>query len=101
MRLEATLLRSVERHLKKLASQDPRLVWRKRHGSVFTTAGDPDITGLWAGRHFEMELKKTGESPTLLQHTRLAQWQRAGAHTFVIHSLSEFQAAIDTLRQVV
>lgn len=99
--LESQLLRLVERHLKALARTDPTFLWRKRHGSPFTVAGDPDIYGLWRGHHFEIELKRPGESPTLLQQYHLRQWQRAGAHAFVVHSLPELQHAIDTLRKVV
>lgn len=99
--LESQLLATVTRHLKALARQDPTFVWRKRHGSAMGTSGDPDITGLWNGHHFEMELKRPGEQPTHLQRHRLAEWSRAGAHTFVIHSLPELLAAIDTLRKVV
>lgn len=99
--LESQLLRSVERHLKKLARTDPTFCWRKRHGSSFTTSGDPDLYGLWNGTHFEIELKRPGQHPTPLQQFRLAEWSRAGARTFVVHSLPELLAAIDTLRKVV
>lgn len=99
--LESQLLATASRHLKALAREDPGFLWRKRHGSPMSVAGDPDITGLWRGHHFEMELKRPGETPTLLQAARLAQWARAGAHVFVIHSLPELKAAIDTLRSVV
>jgi hypothetical protein len=99
MPLESQLLASIGLRLKRLALADPRLVWRKRHGSAMTTAGDPDITGLWRGLHFEMELKVPGAKPTSLQCSRLAAWNRAGAMCFVIHSLAEFNVAIDTIRR--
>jgi len=64
-------------------------------------AGDPDLYGVWRGRPFEIELKRQGQSPTPLQAFRIAEWTRAGASTFVVHSLSEFEQAIENLRAVV
>jgi hypothetical protein len=97
MPLESQLLRAVERRLKKLAQADPGLQWRKRHGSVFTISGDPDVFGCWGGVHFELELKVPGASATPLQCTRLQAWKRAGAQVFVIHSLAEFDVVIRTI----
>ena len=99
--LESQLLTTVTRHLKAIAQTDPTLVFRKRHGSPMGIAGDPDLYGVWRGTPFEMELKRPGHSPTPLQQARLAQWAASGARTFVIHSLDELKAAIDTLRSVV
>jgi hypothetical protein len=99
MPLERQLLASISLRLKKLASLDPAWVWRKRHGSAMTTAGDPDLYGLWRGLHWEMELKVPGHSPTPLQWHRLESWRQAGALCFVVHSLDEFDVAIDTIRR--
>lgn len=99
--LESQLLATVTRHLKLVARDDPALVFRKRHGSPMGITGDPDLYGLWHGIHFEIELKRLGESPTLLQTLRLQKWAAAGARTFVVHSLPELKAALDTLRPVV
>ena len=68
----------------------PRAVIRKRHGTVFGLAGDPDLYGcLPDGRHFEIEVKRPGESATLLQRKRLADWAAASAITGVAHSPEE------------
>lgn len=99
--LESSLLRAVERRLKAVAARDPTLVWRKRFGGPMAKRGDPDLHGVWRGTPFEIELKRPGEEPSPLQTHRLAEWRRAGSHTFVVHSLAEYQTAIDTLRQVV
>jgi hypothetical protein len=99
--LESQLLRSVSLRLKRLARDDPSLQWRKRFGSVMGVTGDADVYGCWRSIHFEMELKRPGFEPTLLQCTRLAAWKRAGALTFIVHSLAEFDAAIEHLRKVV
>jgi hypothetical protein len=87
--LERSIQKSVLAHLKKLSESDPSLVFRKRHGGAMGVSGDPDIYGLWRGRHFELELKRPGEQPTKLQELRLAEWGRAGALTGVIRSTKE------------
>lgn len=96
--LEAQLLASIRKRLKALADSDPTFQWRKRLGNPGAVTGDPDIHGVWRGRPFEMELKRPGESPTLLQQFRLSQWQKAGCRTFVVHSLDELDAALASLR---
>jgi hypothetical protein len=95
--LEKHLQQTVLAYLKKLHSQDPSLVFRKRLGSPLGVAGDPDLTGLWRGVHFEVEFKILGQSPTRLQQARLAEWRAAGAHTAVIHSLPELQLFLQTV----
>lgn len=73
------------------------LCLRKRHGTAFTTAGDPDITGCYRGRHIEYEVKRPGEQPRLNQHARMDEWRRAGAHVGWGTSWTEF---IVWLRQI-
>ena len=96
--LERHLLAAVQNYLKKLQRDDPSLCWRKRHGSLFGVAGDPDIYGVWNGIPFEIELKREGEDPTALQTARLAEWNSAGAFTAVAHSLTEFHDALQQIK---
>lgn len=91
MAKESSLKQSV---LRFLAANFPAAVVRKRHGTVFATAGDPDIYFVLGGRHFEVELKVPGQSPTPLQMHRLAQWSAAGAIAACIHSTGELQALL-------
>ena len=86
---ESSLKRSVVKWMKE---HYPCAVVRKRHGSVYTIAGDPDLYFLIGGVHIECELKRPGEQPTPLQRHRLAEWARAGAHTVVVHSVPELAA---------
>lgn len=72
----------------------PGLVARKRHGTAMGVAGDPDITGCYRGRHFELEVKRPGGAPTMLQFTRLEEWREAGAITAVVRSADEALAAL-------
>lgn len=95
---ESRLLAAVEKRLKIIAREDPSFQWRKRHGSPMGQTGDPDIHGCWRGVPFEIELKRAGESPTLLQQYRLSQWRKAGAKTFIVHSLDELAGALDLIR---
>jgi hypothetical protein len=100
--LERSLLATISRRLKKLQQADPTLVWRKRHGTSFGIAGDPDLYGVWGGVPWTMELKRPGEEPTALQRVRLEEWRRAGAWVGVVSSTAELEKAlaeIATLRR--
>jgi hypothetical protein len=72
----------------------PGLVVRKRHGTAWGFAGDPDLTGCYLGRHFELEVKTPAGVLTRLQEARLAEWSRAGAITAVVRSVGEALAAL-------
>jgi hypothetical protein len=72
---------------------------RKRHGTAFATAGDPDVYALIGGCHLELELKVPGQNATPLQAARLLAWQRAGAHVAVIHSVVELSAFLRGLAE--
>lgn len=67
----------------------PRCVVRKRHGTVMGVAGDPDLYGTIAGRHFELEVKREGNPPTVLQQQRIEEWRAAGATAGIVHSVEE------------
>ena len=95
---ESSLQRAVMGRLRELAKQDGALVFRKRHGSVMGTAGDPDIYGLYHGIHFEIELKRPKENPTLIQDFRLGEWGRAGAVTGVVRSLDDLERFLAVLK---
>ena len=84
--LESALKRTI---LTYLARNWPQAQVRKRHGTVYTTVGDPDIYFLLDGIHVECELKRPGEEPPRIQQHRLLQWSKAGALTVVIHTLAE------------
>jgi hypothetical protein len=88
--LERSLQKAVLNRLRKLAQTDQTLTFRKRHGSPFVVAGDPDIYGLYRGVHFEIELKRERETPTKLQDMRMGEWGRAGALTWVVRSMADF-----------
>jgi hypothetical protein len=72
----------------------PGLVVRKRHGTAWGFAGDPDLTGSYRGRHFELEVKTSSGALTRLQEARLAEWSRAGSITAVVRGVSEALAAL-------
>lgn len=97
--LESSLLRACERRCKAIALQDPTFIWRKRHGNIFTVAGDPDLYGVWRGTHWEIELKRPGEQPTTLQAFRLHEWSKTGARTFVVHNLEELDNALSKIHE--
>ena len=82
---ESALLARIMRALGAL----PGIVVRKRHGSAWGVAGDPDLYGSIHGRHFEIEVKSGDQKPTLLQQARLKQWAATGALVGVAHSVEE------------
>jgi hypothetical protein len=85
---ETNLKRQV---MRMLAHDYPMAVVRKRHGSIYSTKGDPDLEILFRGIHIECELKQVGQSPTPLQATRLAEWAQAGAVAACIHTVEEMR----------
>jgi hypothetical protein len=84
--LESRISQSIQKAVKeKIAGA----VIRKRHVSM-GVMGDPDLFGsLPGGLHFEIEVKRPGNSPTELQEKRLAEWAATGAITGVAHSVEE------------
>lgn len=85
MPLEKQIVNKIVEYLREV----PQCVVRKRHGTAFGTAGDPDLYGTLAGRHFELEVKREGNPPTPLQEKRLEEWRVAGAMAGVVHSVQE------------
>lgn len=67
----------------------PDLTVRKRWGSEMAAAGDPDLTGCYRGRHFELEVKAPGGRLSRIQEVRLKEWHQAGAVVGVVHSSDE------------
>lgn len=63
--------------------------FRKRHGTAYGVAGDPDIYGSLNGKHVELEAKAPGERPTVLQERRLREWAETGAITGWFTSAAE------------
>ncbi len=80
--LEKTIVDSIVKYLRTI----PGCIVRKRHGTTFGVGGDPDLYGSMNGRHFELEVKRRGNSPTPLQVTRMRQWREAGAIVGVVHT---------------
>ena len=77
----------------------PGCVVRKRHGTAWGVAGDPDLYGSIHGRHFEIEVKRRGEEPTRLQQARLAEWRGSGALVGVAHSVDEALSILGITRE--
>ena len=82
----------------KVLRTTPGCVVRKRHGTVFGVAGDPDLYGTINGRHFELEVKQPGNPPTELQLRRLEEWHVAGATVGVVHSVQEAKEILAGMR---
>lgn len=92
MKRPATLERYVVVRIMKALKARPGVVVRKRHGTAMGVAGDPDLYGTIAGKHFEIEVKRPNDphsQPTELQHQRLREWEAAGAITGVARSVDD------------
>jgi hypothetical protein len=82
---ESSIVASIVRALRRL----PGLTVRKRHGTVWGVAGDPDLYGSIHGRHFEIEVKTPRGKPTPLQQQRLGEWETSGALAGIARSVSD------------
>lgn len=82
---ECSIVAGILRALRGL----PGVVVRKRHGTAMGVAGDPDLYGSIRGRHFEIEVKRPGCTPTELQLARLRDWERSGALVGVARTVNE------------
>ena len=80
---ELALITTILRELREV----PGVVVRKRHGTGWGFAGDPDLYGSINGRHFEIEVKRPRAPLTKLQRYRLDEWRQAGAITGIAHSV--------------
>ena len=87
--LEKAVVLRIVRALRKY----PGVVVRKRHGTAFGMAGDPDLYGSINGRHFEIEVKRPDDHSarlTPLQVERLQEWKIQGkAVCGVAHDVDE------------
>jgi len=93
---ESTIVAAVMQALKSV----PNLVVRKRWGSEMAAAGDPDLTGCYRGRHFELEVKAPGGRLSRIQEVRLKEWHRAGAVVGVVHNTDEALATLGIAEEV-
>ncbi len=82
---ESSIVKAILRYLNSL----PGCLARKRWGGGMGVAGEPDIDACFRGRSLQLEVKRPGEKPTLLQLKRLEQWREAGALVGVVTSVAE------------
>ena len=82
---ESSIVAAIVRKLRNVSG----VTVRKRHGTAWGMAGDPDLYGSVRGRHFEIEVKAPGGQPTALQERRLAEWKAADALTGIAHCAAD------------
>lgn len=113
---ESTIVDRILKYLNGL----PGCIARKRHGSAYGLKGEPDIyviisvmrwresvPGQFTGKftsemvplHAEIEVKRPGKEPTLLQQKRLDQYRALGVPTLVATSLDEVKAFIEEIQR--
>ncbi|MCL4783432.1 MAG: VRR-NUC domain-containing protein [Bryobacterales bacterium] len=93
---EASIVAAILRALSRVEG----LVVRKRWGGAMGSAGDPDLSGCYRGRHFEFEVKAPGGRLTKLQVARLEEWRDAGAIVGVARSPKDVLTALGITPQL-
>jgi len=81
---EATLKTKICRKAKDV----PGLLLVRRM-TAGNNSGEPDIFGIFNGRHVEIEVKIGDNTPTPLQLDRLRKWQSYGAITGCVWSMTD------------
>jgi hypothetical protein len=66
----------------------------RNHGDMFSEMGMADITGVFHGMAFAMEVKVPGNNLRPLQRHYLRQFALSGGGAFLVHDLNEAKAAI-------
>ena len=66
----------------------------KLHGSLYSTAGTPDLLVVHNGRAFLLEVKRPGQKPTPVQLSEMARWTGAGATSAVVYGVPDALALL-------
>ncbi len=90
MTSERAIVKAILAYLNRI----PGCLARKRWGGGMGVAGDPDIDACLCGRSVQLEVKRPGEKPTMLQLKRLEEWRTAGAIVGVVTSVAETRALL-------
>ncbi|HZT28784.1 MAG TPA: hypothetical protein VE999_13660 [Gemmataceae bacterium] len=90
MTSERAIVKAILAYLNSL----PCCLARKRWGGGMGVAGDPDIDACLRGRSVQLEVKRPGEKPTLLQLKRLEEWRQAGALVGVVVSVDDAKSLL-------
>lgn len=61
----------------------------KRAGTREALAGDPDVSALIRGKHFECSVRERDDRLTSAQRERLERWERAGAVVGIVSCLED------------
>ena len=109
---ESSIVDGIMKYLNSL----PGCIARKRHGSAYGIKGDPDIYGVipvsrWkiydhpsgltsyvtdsVAQHFEVEVKRPGKEPTILQQARLKEWASACVPVLVATSVDDVKKFVE------
>ena len=90
MTKESAIVKAILAYLNTL----PRCLARKRWGGGMGVAGEPDIDACLRGRSIQLEVKRPGQHPTLLQLKRMEDWRQAGAIVGIVTSVAEVKALL-------
>ena len=91
--LERDITAAITRYLKTV----PCCFFWKEHGGQFGTAGLPDIICCYRGRFVAFEIKTATGKPTKLQEITIAKIKATKGEAFIVRSVQEVQAILETL----
>ncbi|MCL2194343.1 MAG: VRR-NUC domain-containing protein [Oscillospiraceae bacterium] len=91
--LERDITTAILRYLKTV----PQCFAWKTHGGAYGTAGLPDIICCYRGRFVAFEVKTATGKPTKLQNHTIAKIKAAKGEAFIVRSVQEVQAILETL----
>lgn len=95
MRPEKRLESRITHYMASLRKKGVAIVWWKNHGSAMSRAGIPDLTVVFMGIAYFVELKaEDGQASRIQEHT-IEQIKNAGGRAGVVRTVEEFRAMID------
>lgn len=96
---EASIVRRLIEHLRKLRARGEPVAWRKVHGTAMGTIGEPDLDVCYFGKSLKLEAKVPGNKPTRMQMHRMREWAFAGAVVGVVHSVEDLDELLKAARE--
>lgn len=91
---ESDIVKAILKYLKTV----PKCFCWKEHGSMYGTAGIPDIICCYRGKFMAFEVKTEKGRTTALQDSVINKIQKCGGKAVVVRSVNEVKAVIETCK---
>ena len=96
---EGLITASIVRLMREMKKSGEPICWRKVHGSVMQTRGDPDLDICYHGIAIKLEVKAGKNQPTSIQVHRIQEWANAGAIADVVYDVESVRTILAWVRQ--